>query len=168
MLRCPGHLDSSDKKMRTDVISCTDFSREQGVYALIIELHQKFRFSLRARGTQELRKGRYFYGGSARGPGGLRARIGRHLRANKRIHWHVDVLTNTGRIVCVWSSTDGEECELIRRVLSLAGSTVPIRGLGSSDCNTCPAHLVRLPDGLKDKIVLRRLGGGMVRQVAEV
>ena len=106
--------------MRTDVIPFTDFSRERGVYALIIELHQKLRFSLRARGAQELRKGRYFYGGSARGPGGLRARIGRHLRANKRIHWHVDVLTNTDVILGGSRGT-----QIPRRI-----STIRFHGLG--------------------------------------
>ena len=44
-------------------------------------------------GKLTLAAGQYAYVGSAHGPGGLRARVGRHLRAEKPLHWHIDYLT---------------------------------------------------------------------------
>jgi len=38
--------------------------------------------------------GWYAYVGSAYGPGGLAARISRHLRPSKPSHWHLDYLLN--------------------------------------------------------------------------
>ena len=40
-----------------------------------------------------LAPGCYVYAGSARGPGGIRARVRRHLRPDKTPHWHIDQVT---------------------------------------------------------------------------
>jgi Uri superfamily endonuclease len=37
--------------------------------------------------------GRYLYCGSAKGPGGLKARLSRHMRRGKSVRWHIDRLT---------------------------------------------------------------------------
>ena len=93
--------------------------------------------------------GCYAYCGSAYGPGGLQARIGRHLRADKALRWHVDRLTAAGRIVDFRAVPGGRECDLLDRLLEAPGASVPVPGFGSSDCRRCPAHLVALPeDGL--------------------
>lgn len=88
--------------------------------------------------------GRYLYCGNARGPGGLRARLARHMRKGKRIHWHVDRLTEAGRVLGAWIFPGGDECALVRR---LAGLPVPIPGFGSSDCARCESHLLAWPEG---------------------
>jgi hypothetical protein len=36
---------------------------------------------------------------------------------------------------------------LVRGLLDLPGTSVPLPGFGSSDCRSCPAHLVALPAG---------------------
>jgi hypothetical protein len=41
----------------------------------------------------------------------------------------------------------GRECDLLDRLLKAPGAVVPVPGFGSSDCRTCPAHLVALPAG---------------------
>jgi len=50
--------------------------------------------------------GWYLYAGSARGPGRVTARVGRHARhvgASKRAHWHVDYLRErAGRRAWLW------------------------------------------------------------------
>ena len=126
-------------------------SREPGAYLLLIELAAPLALALPRLGAATLPRmtlppGRYAYGGSAYGPGGLRARIGRHLRADKIPHWHVDRLTAAGRVVGMRAVPGGRECDLVRGLLELPGASVPVPGFGSSDCRTCPAHLVALPE----------------------
>jgi Uri superfamily endonuclease len=75
----------------------------------------------------------------------LRARIGRHLRRDKPQRWHVDRLTAAGRVVGVRAVPGGRECDLVRDLLLVPGVSVPVSGFGSSDCRTCPAHLVMVP-----------------------
>jgi Uri superfamily endonuclease len=109
---------------------------EPGAYVLLIRLE------LAAAG---LPPGRYLYCGSARGPGGLRARLGRHLRRGKSIRWHVDRLTEAGEALGAWVFPGGDECAL---VAALGHLPVPIRGFGSSDCRRCAAHLLAWPVGV--------------------
>jgi len=97
---------------------------------------------------------RYAYGGSAYGPGGLRARIRRHLRAEKPLRWHVDRLIAAGRVV----GRAGRPWRA--RVRLGARPARASRDLGahprlrqSSDCRACPAHLVALPVGSEPAIL---------------
>lgn len=83
--------------------------------------------------------GFYVYTGSA--VRGLEARIARHLRRRKKLRWHIDYLLQYGRVVGVRRYRGGlSECKLSRGVESLPGSSMVVRGFGSSDCK-CPAHL---------------------------
>ena len=69
---------------------------DPGAYLLLIELAAPLALGIPRFGAAILPPGRYAYGGSAYGPGGLRARIGRHLRRDKPLRWHVDRLTAPG------------------------------------------------------------------------
>ena len=90
--------------------------------------------------------GDYLYCGSARGPGGLRARLSRHFRKEKRLHWHVDQLTAVAAIKGVWIAEGGDECALNA---ALGALPTPLPGFGSSDCPRCVAHLRRIPAGAR-------------------
>ncbi|WP_429615053.1 DUF123 domain-containing protein, partial [Sphingobium olei] len=70
----------------------------RGAYVLLICLDQAVPFR---RGTMPhiFMPGWYVYAGSAYGPGGLRARIRRHLRRGKLLHWHIDHLTSTAAAI---------------------------------------------------------------------
>ena len=114
----------------------------KGAYLLLIELDTTLELRI---GT--LPPGRYAYCGSAHGPGGIAARVGRHLRRDKALRWHVDHLTGAGRVVAVHARPGGRECDLFARVSRGLGVRVPVPGFGSSDCRHCPAHLVAVPDG---------------------
>ncbi len=120
---------------------------DAGAYLLRIELAAPLVLPTSSLGTATLPPGRYAYCGSAYGPGGLRARIGRHLRSEKSLHWRVDHLTAAGRITGVRAVPGGNECDLLRELLEHQGVSAPVPGFGSSDCRTCPAHLVMLPAG---------------------
>ncbi len=116
-----------------------------GAYALTVDLSAALPLRLGRRPPVVLPAGRYVYCGSAYGPGGLRARVGRHLRRGKPVRWHVDRLTAAGRVVEVLVRPDGDECGLFAALAACPGAVVPLPGFGSSDCRRCPAHLLRLP-----------------------
>lgn len=118
--------------------------RAPGAYALFFTLDAPLRLDIAALGFALAAPGAYAYCGSARGPGGLRARIARHLRPGKALHWHIDRLTAVGRVTAVAYTKHGSECALFERLLAGPGASVPIPGFGSSDCRRCPSHLVRI------------------------
>jgi Uri superfamily endonuclease len=129
---------------------------EGGAYALLIRLNRALTIDIKVFSQRGLNRGHYLYLGSAHGPGGVAARVRRHLAPTKRLHWHVDWLTTAGRVVAVAVFPGGNECRLTARALALPGAEVPIRGFGSSDCRRCPAHLVALPgsaDGVLEALL---------------
>ena len=109
-----------------------------GAYALLLRLDAPL---LVRAGRREalLAPGRYIYCGSAKGPGGLRARLASHMRRdNKRAHWHVDRLTIAGVAEGAWIAPGGDECALNDALRHLP---VPIEGFGAADFPRCRAHL---------------------------
>ena len=123
-----------------------DLPTAPGSYLLLLDLSTPTRITVGRLGTFDFPAGRYAYAGSARGSGGLRARVARHLRAEKRLHWHVDYLAAHAPIVEVWYVESGErlECDWAARLSALPGASLPADGFGSSDCR-CRAHLILLP-----------------------
>lgn len=133
-----------------DHLQLTDLPPEAGTYVLWIDLRQPLQVSVGRRGEHVLPSGVIAYVGSARGPGGLRARLGRHLRAEKKPHWHIDALTTRVPVVAIWlvRAPDQLECTWARNLIGLPGSQIPVVGFGASDCD-CPAHLLAVdPDQL--------------------
>lgn len=116
-----------------------------GAYGLLIRLPSNFRGGIGALGQVSLSPGRYLYLGSAHGSGGMRGRLRRHLRDEKRLHWHVDYLTNAGTLESIFVFRGGSECDLVDQALKLPDINVPVVGFGSSDCRRCAAHLLAIP-----------------------
>ncbi|ATQ68706.1 MULTISPECIES: GIY-YIG nuclease family protein [Methylosinus] len=114
-----------------------------GAYAMIVALDAPL-LAKAGRRSAVLAAGRYIYCGSARGPGGLRARLGRHMRRGKARRWHIDQLTEAGRVLGAWIAPGGDECAL---VTALAALPIPLEGFGSSDCPRCRSHLLHWPQG---------------------
>jgi len=119
-----------------------------GAYVLLIRLPVALTPEIPGRAGAVLAPGRYIYCGSAWGPGGLRARIARHLRAGKPVRWHVDRLTEIGAVEEVAVRVGGQECDLVA-AFTAGGATVALPGFGSSDCRRCPAHLLAAPPGFE-------------------
>lgn len=117
-----------------------------GTYVLILRLDAPTRVAAGRLGAFDLSAGLYAYVGSAHGPGGLRARLERHLRRAKPQHWHIDALTAVAEPVAIWtrSAPDRLECVWARALAALPGVTLPVAGFGASDC-ACPAHLLAFP-----------------------
>ncbi|NPV66715.1 MAG: GIY-YIG nuclease family protein [Anaerolineae bacterium] len=118
-----------------------------GTYALLIHVNAPLTIRPGRLGTVALGRGWYVYTGSAHGPGGLRARVSRHLRRDKTRHWHIDALTCAAPVAGVWAVAAPErlECVWAAALRALPGVQLPAAGFGASDC-TCPAHLLQVPD----------------------
>ncbi|MGI9372862.1 MAG: GIY-YIG nuclease family protein, partial [Hyphomicrobiales bacterium] len=90
-----------------------------------------------------LSAGWYLYAGNAGGPGGLRARVSRHLRTEKKPRWHVDQLTIAAETSALVFA-EKNECGLIADLLASSQFTTPLPGFGSSDCRACESHLLAI------------------------
>jgi Uri superfamily endonuclease len=118
-----------------------------GTYALLLRPEQEVALTVGKLGPFCLAPGLYAYVGSARGPGGIRARVTRHIRNVTQIHWHIDTFTHVCPVESVLWLVEREhlECRWVQALLKLPASRTPIPGFGSSDCaNRCPSHLVEL------------------------
>jgi Uri superfamily endonuclease len=114
----------------------------RGTYALLVHVPYDLATSVGELGTLNFKAGYYAYIGSALG--GLEARVGRHLREEKRLHWHVDYLLARARAVDVVlaRTRTRKECAVAKE---LAKHLASVRGFGSSDCG-CESHLFYSPD----------------------
>ncbi len=122
-----------------------------GTYALALRLAAPADLTIAGRRVH-LPPGLYVYVGSAHGSGGLRARLGRHLRGDGRSYWHVDALRSVAEVVGwhVAVSPLRLECAWAQTLACLPGAAIPVPGFGASDCRAgCPAHLVMLPEAVE-------------------
>ncbi|MEE2995786.1 MAG: GIY-YIG nuclease family protein [Pseudomonadota bacterium] len=118
-------------------------SADGGAYLLYFSVREPVVLPILRLNNPSLDCGTYVYAGSAYGPGGIRARVSRHLRIEKKPHWHVDYLSTCVACARVEVFPGGNECDLVLDLLRLGGDT-PISAYGSTDCKFCEAHLVRL------------------------
>jgi Uri superfamily endonuclease len=99
----------------------------------------------------------YLYFGSACGPGGLRARLTRHMLPSSThpLHWHIDYLRVVAELrafgylvgSCQEQAALRLECHWSQAITRLPGSRVPVPGFGASDCHLgCPAHLLAIQE----------------------
>ncbi len=108
-------------------------------YVLVLRFSERAEIVVGRLGVLEAQPGCYVYAGSALGPGGLAARVGRHLRREKTRRWHIDYLRAEVRVEEVWYATghSNRECrwasvlwvELqIVRLASICGvrNTIPL------------------------------------------
>jgi len=112
-----------------------------GTYALVLRCRSRRRIAVGRAGAMTLRPGWYVYVGSACGPGGLRARVGRHLGRPRRRRWHIDYLRRYARVGAVWWTGRRCEHEWANAAGALDGASIAMPGFGSSDCG-CATHLV--------------------------
>ncbi|KPL18567.1 MAG: hypothetical protein AMJ92_07315 [candidate division Zixibacteria bacterium SM23_81] len=114
----------------------------RGCYVLFITLSDPKTISVGRRSAAEFAAGEYAYVGSALG--GLEARLCRHWRKEKRLHWHIDyLLREASSEKAIFARTcEHIECQLAR-FFSERFSFIP--RFGASDCQCC-SHLFWSPD----------------------
>lgn len=137
--------------------------RRRGSYVLLLRVDRTEPLVVGRLGTFVFAPGRYAYFGSALG--GLVARIARHRRSQKRLHWHVDYLIERATVIGVLE-VEGEarlECMLSDRLATEPWASSPVRRFGSSDCG-CFSHLHYLGPGAgsvaRTRAALRDLAAG--------
>lgn len=137
-----------------------NFPSDRGSYLLWFFLTRGTDLTVGKLGCHHFKRGWYLYSGSAFGPGGLRARIGHHLKSSEKRHWHVDYLKSEANIRSVWFCRgENNEHEWSRKLSTLLGASFPAIGFGSSDCDCC-SHLIylsRKPSSKKIQVLLTGL-----------
>ncbi len=120
-----------------------------GSYVLLIELPEEQPITAGSLKTICFPGGYYAYVGSALG--GFKSRLNRHLRSNKKPHWHIDYLLQKATIddIVICETEDRTECT-IAQALGHQFDSIP--GFGCSDCK-CHSHLFFAADGMKPKVV---------------
>ena len=110
----------------------------KGTYFLCLFLPFSQLIEIGKLGKIYFKKGYYLYIGKAFGPGGLKARIKRHLKKNTTKRWHIDYLKekSTIKFYGIMENKDFE-CKLAK---SLYKNFSAIKGFGCSDCK-CFSHL---------------------------
>jgi len=109
----------------------------KGSYVLVIKNKNNQTIHIGKLGKIFFKKGFYVYVGSALN--GLEQRINRHLRENKKTHWHIDYLISKTEVVDVFfrQSKIKDECKIadnFKQKLKF------IPNFGCSDCK-CVSHL---------------------------
>lgn len=114
-----------------------------GDYVVVIYIDQDRNISIGAQGILHFPKGYYAYVGSAKK--NLAARLARHQRKRKKMHWHIDYLRQEGVVTAVIPirTADDLEHELAAAITQIA--PWHIDKFGCTDCD-CPSHLFGFPD----------------------
>ncbi len=124
-----------------------------GAYALQLHLNQNHRIQVGKFAQAIFPAGEYIYLGSAHGPGGLRARLGRHMRGTGKPHWHIDYLRCVAEVQSAGyilvqdeDSKHPMECTWSQALSKFHRAYIPLAGFGAGDCHSgCQAHLVGFP-----------------------
>jgi len=138
---------------------------QPGTYALLLRLERDCALTVGRLGRFCFPAGIYVYVGSGHGPGGMAARVARHLREPKPRRWHVDYLRPHAWPVEIWCAIGARkrECVWAQTLLTLPGASIPVPRFGASDCR-CPAHLVHF-SALPDRAAFAQAVGGPVMEV---
>jgi len=115
---------------------------DTGAYILIMNVSKAHNISIGSIGTVVVDPGYYLYAGS--GMNGLSARISRHLRKRKRMHWHVDFLREISSKVKAYPvrSPHNIEDNIVLALAEVFPGVIP--GFGASDSSQV-THLFYSP-----------------------
>lgn len=118
---------------------------QTGCYGLVIGLSKCKKIRVGRLGVGIFPKGTYIYTGSAMN--GLGARLRRHLRFTKKLHWHIDYLLALDEAkvkkIIVYPPQRNQECRQNQRIAKLPGAGIVVKRFGATDCRLgCASHLI--------------------------
>ena len=135
----------------------------KGSYILLVELATGKDILVGKLGYVSFPEASYAYVGSAMN--GLRARVGRHMREEKKPHWHIDYFLKEAEIkeIMLCLGEERIECSLAQ---ALAEEFQSIPGFGASDCK-CQSHLyfARGRDRLKARVAVAVKQAGLAHEI---
>lgn len=111
---------------------------DAGIYIAIFYIPNDRTIHVGRLGQLRFRQGIYFYVGSAQR--NLSARLERHSRKSKPLHWHIDYLSAKAEMLGA-ITIDGSqelECKVAQDLGEIFELVIP--GFGASDCR-CDGHL---------------------------
>jgi len=111
---------------------------ESGVYIAVFNVSKGRTIRVGRLGQLRFSQGVYFYVGSAQR--NLSARLERHSRKKKPLHWHIDYLSAKSDMLgaIIIPGQRKHECEIAKELGKMFEMAVP--GFGASDCR-CGGHL---------------------------
>ncbi len=145
-------------------LSNIEIPKSRGTYTLIIALPLPAKLRIGSLGHADFPAGTYAYTGSALGKSSnLNARVVRHLKAEKKVWWHIDYLLGVEGVsvkaLLYAESMLRAECEIAQRIGEIAQAEALVRGFGASDCrHGCGSHLHYLR-GLNSEEAMSRVHG---------
>lgn len=110
-------------------------------YLLFIELEKTIEIQVGKLGWFCFPTGQYLYVGRAKK--NVDARLARHRRKEKILHWHIDYVLQYGKITSIKMFEGNDECGLASFISNQPGVTLPALKFGSSDCS-CKSHFFLL------------------------
>ncbi len=118
---------------------------DQGIYILEIFAEKSFKVNSQKFHSKIFNDGYYYYVGSAQK--NLKSRIDRHLKREKKLHWHIDYITTirTNKISNIYyffNRGKNFECSLVQDLLKNTSLYTPVNDFGNSDCSICDSHLL--------------------------
>ncbi|WP_288844018.1 DNA/RNA nuclease SfsA [uncultured Megasphaera sp.] len=113
-------------------------NKDAGAYMLVLEVEQERDIEVGKKGIVHVCPGYYVYVGSAKK--NLAARIARHKRNLKRLHWHIDYLRQVATVRAVIPIRTSADVEHILASQVARICDWRIRGFGCTDC-ACTTHL---------------------------
>jgi len=131
--------------------SCAEAEERPATYVLVVLVKCFEELNVGSLGQQTIEPGIYLYVGSARGFGGLKARLRRHISRDKKMRWHIDYLTAhpcTGvyGAVAIYHERSMKLESTTAEALMRCGRFAPaIRGFGSTDTED-ETHLLKCLD----------------------
>ncbi len=124
---------------------------DRGIYILLMKIDADFEISAKKFIGIPFKAGYYYYVGSAQK--NLKSRVSRHLRRDKKVHWHIDHLTSKEEtdiyeLILFPGAPKELECRLAAEMMEMNGLRSAIQGFGNSDDRRSFTHLFY--SGIKD------------------
>lgn len=116
-----------------------------GLYVLVLRLKKGQKIKVAKLPETYFSSGCYLYVGRAKR--GLKKRLERHLRKDKKLFWHIDYFLGRAEVMDVWIKLNFfDECRIVSQIRKfLKNSGIPQKKFGASDCR-CSGHLLYLRD----------------------
>jgi sugar fermentation stimulation protein A len=119
---------------------------DSGVYIAVFYMLRSQFIQIGRLGRFYFHQGIYFYTGSAQRS--LAARLERHSRKKKPLHWHIDYFSVNAEMIGAITipGQKKQECEIAKELGKMYELAVP--SFGASDCR-CAGHLFYVKDLIK-------------------